>query len=629
MLKNLVKPSREGASSRESRSKASREFRRTGYVLLNLMPDPAITIDLKGKIVEANKIVAQRIGVRKEELLEDSLLDASFLTKNGKQMIKENISKMIKGLHVAPFELEILRKDGKTIWVEVNGTRPEYKRKPAVVLVLRDITERKNLEKNLKENEEKYRTLVEQSLQGIVIAQGPPLRLVFANSAMAKISGYTRDELISLSPTELEGLIHPEDRAMFFNRFRDRIMGKPAPPHYEFRGIRKDGEVRWLEIASNKIEYDGQPAVQAAFVDVSERKQTEEITKAEQKRILSILEELPACLCLVASDYSVRFANRYFQERFGDPKDGHCYELLHKGKEPCRECKTFLVFETGKHQEWELTRVDGRVYRIYDYPFTDVDGSPLILEFGVDITERKQMEQRLREAERLAGIGEAAAMIGHDLRNPLQAMVNRLHLAKKALENVSQPYSDLAAKLSLKELFSELTERTVYMNKIVSDLQDYARPIKPELVETSLYQLLYDALSVILVPENVIVVTTIKRDFPKLMIDPNLMRRVFTNLILNAIQAMPSGGQLTVRASETDNEVLICFQDAGVGIPKENIDKLFIPLYTTKARGAGLGLPVCKRLVEAHGGSITVESKTGEGSTFTVRLPQKERPVSC
>jgi len=234
------------------------------------------------------------------------------------------------------------------------------------------------------------------------------------------------------------------------------------------------------------------------------------------------------------------------------------------------------------------------------------------------------MEESLRRSERMAGIGEAAAMVGHHLRNPLQVMVNRLYLAKNALETLSQPFSDLSAKLGLKELFGELTEQMAYMNKIVSDLQDYARPIRLESVESSLHQLLHDALSMIQVPENVTVVKVIARDFPKLMIDSSLMRRVFVNLVLNAIQAMPDGGQLTVRASETDHEVLICFQDAGVGIPKENIDKLFIPLYTTKARGAGLGLPVCKRLVEAHGGSITVESKTGEGSAFTVRLPRKK-----
>jgi signal transduction histidine kinase len=102
-----------------------------------------------------------------------------------------------------------------------------------------------------------------------------------------------------------------------------------------------------------------------------------------------------------------------------------------------------------------------------------------------------------------------------------------------------------------------------------------------------------------------------------------MMKRVFTNLITNAIQAMPNGGQLAIRASKVEKVVLISVQDTGAGITKENIGKLFTPLFTTKAKGQGLGLPVCKRIAEAHGGEVTVESEEGKGSIFTVRLPLK------
>jgi two-component system sensor histidine kinase HydH len=105
------------------------------------------------------------------------------------------------------------------------------------------------------------------------------------------------------------------------------------------------------------------------------------------------------------------------------------------------------------------------------------------------------------------------------------------------------------------------------------------------------------------------------------MIDPAVMRRVFTNLIMNAIQAMPNGGELGIDLYGTDEFLFVAFKDTGVGIPEENMGKLFNPFFTTKAKGQGLGLPVCKRLVEAHDGRITVESKPGEGSTFTVELP--------
>ena len=105
----------------------------------------------------------------------------------------------------------------------------------------------------------------------------------------------------------------------------------------------------------------------------------------------------------------------------------------------------------------------------------------------------------------------------------------------------------------------------------------------------------------------------IPNDFPKLMIDPALMRRVFTNLVINALQAMPDGGQLTINASKTEDVALVRVEDTGIGIPEENLSKIFQPLFTTKARGQGFGLAVCKRIVEAHGGTITVESKVGKG----------------
>ena len=155
-----------------------------------------------------------------------------------------------------------------------------------------DITERKQAEENLKESEEKYRLLVEESLQGIVVAQGFPPRLVFANPAMTMILGYTFEELLSLSPKEIESLVHPEDRAFFFKNYKDRLEGKSVLPHYEIRGIRKDGTAIWLELSSTHIEYIGQPAVQAAFLDITERKRTEEALRESEERYRTILEDI-------------------------------------------------------------------------------------------------------------------------------------------------------------------------------------------------------------------------------------------------------------------------------------------------------------------------------------------------
>jgi len=162
------------------------------------------------------------------------------------------------------------------------------------------------------------------------------------------------------------------------------------------------------------------------------------------------------------------------------------------------------------------------------------------------------------------------------------------------------------------------------MNGVVTGLTDFARPIRLGLVETDARQLIDEVLSTSPIPQNVKAAVKVEDDLPRLLIDPQMMRRVLTNLILNAVQAMPRGGKLTIRVSKSGETILISVRDTGRGIPDEILPKLFNPLFTTKAKGQGLGLATCKRLVEAHGGRITVESQVGKGTTFTVNVPLRK-----
>jgi len=239
--------------------------------------------------------------------------------------------------------------------------------------------------------------------------------------------------------------------------------------------------------------------------------------------------------------------------------------------------------------------------------------------------ELRKTQESLLKSQRLAVIGEAAAMVGHDLRNPLQGIVNLLFLAEKKTTLLSADQNSIT--MDLRQILKTIGEQVGYMNKIVSDLQDYARPITAKLADTSMPQLLDEILSGIIVPENVRVSIDIEEGLPTLLLDPLLIKRVFTNLITNAIQAMPEGGQLTIEVSRLEEMLVIRFKDTGVGISEDNLDNLFQPLFTTKAKGQGLGLAVCKRLVEAIHGDITVESESGRGSTFIVRIPYRPKPL--
>ena len=233
----------------------------------------------------------------------------------------------------------------------------------------------------------------------------------------------------------------------------------------------------------------------------------------------------------------------------------------------------------------------------------------------------KEYQFRLKERERMATIGELSAMVGHDLRNPIQVVYGLCSILRKKVEDLKKLGVDESQISDLKYVDDELHEQMLYMNKIVSDLQDYAKTIRLAPGEVDIRHVIEDVLSSVKVPSNVNVSVVFNEGFPQLHVDVSLMRRLYTNLINNAVQAMPDGGDLTVKGRSTAEYAFVDIEDTGVGISEENMRKIFRPLFTTKAKGTGLGLSVCERIVESHGGDILVESEVRVGSTFTVRLP--------
>jgi len=198
----------------------------------------------------------------------------------------------------------------------------------------------------------------------------------------------------------------------------------------------------------------------------------------------------------------------------------------------------------------------------------------------------------------------------------LQGMTGTLYLAKRMI--TSEKAEDRKEAVGL---LDAIDDEIRYMDKIVSDLQNYARPVGTELVETSLPDLVRAAVSDVQIPRNVEVTVNVEAGLSNVELDPALFRRVLTNLILNAIQSMPKGGGLTIIGLTEDGSLTVAVRDTGVGIPPENLGRVFTPFFTTKARGQGLGLAVCKRLMEALGGTIAVTSRLGEGTTFTLKIP--------
>ena len=232
--------------------------------------------------------------------------------------------------------------------------------------------------------------------------------------------------------------------------------------------------------------------------------------------------------------------------------------------------------------------------------------------------ELKKSQEQLLKAQRLAVIGELAGMVGHDLRNPLTSIAGATYYLKRKL--------DSKMSVEVREMLELIEKNIAYSNKIISDLLDYSREIELELSETNPKTLVKEALSLVKIPENVQVINLVKNK-PKIKCDVEKMKRTFVNLIKNAVEAMPNGGKLTIRSRKVGDNVEIAFTDTGVGMSKETLKKLWVPLFTTKAKGMGFGLPICKRFIEAHSGCISCESTVGKGTTFKVTLPIKPKKL--
>ena len=268
-------------------------------------------------------------------------------------------------------------------------------------------------------------------------------------------------------------------------------------------------------------------------------------------------------------------------------------------------------------EEYTLITKEGREFpaELAGAFIRDATGNPTAyVAISRDLTEHYEYEDRLRKAERMAAIGETAAMVGHDLRNPLQGISAAVYFLQQKLGP--------APDAEVTEMLGMIQGGVNSADKIIKELLDYSREIHLELSETNAKEVVQAAIQQVKIPTNV-EIRNLAQQTPNLLIDTGKTERVFVNLIGNAVDAMPAGGILTITTILSNQTLEIRFADTGEGIPEHVMRDLWKPLKTTKSKGTGLGLPICKRIVDAHGGQIECETTLGKGTTFTIKLPLK------
>ena len=485
------------------------------------------------------------------------------------------------------------------------------------VSVVRDVTESKKVEEALVESEQLYHTVFDNSQDGFQLIeliydeQGKPIDHNFlkVNQAYEKIIGVKAEDILDKTAKYISPNQEPH-----WLEVPDRVAKTGIPEHVELynKDINKTLDCYYFPYAKN--------LVGTLFRDITERKKNEEAIR----RQASLIDLSPDAIMVTSFEGVISFWNKGAEKLYGWTISEAIGQIAHdllktKSPESISIIKAQVkIYGCWKGELYHKTK-DGKEVAVQSWWLADKDEHgevKSILESNMDITNRKRLEKQLQDAERLAAIGATAGMVGHDIRNPLQAITSDVYLAKTEL--ASTPESE--EKKTTLESLQEIEKNVDYINKIVVDLQDFARPLNPHPEVTNLKHIIDDLLTKSGLPNNVKV--SVKVETEKVVADSTFINRIMYNLVNNAVQAMPDGGKLTIHSFKETNDVIISVKDTGVGIPESVRGKLFTPMFTTKAKGQGFGLAVIKRMTESLGGTVTFESQEGKGTTFIVRLPQ-------
>jgi len=347
----------------------------------------------------------------------------------------------------------------------------------------------------------------------------------------------------------------------------------------------------------------------------------------ENQRILEVMYNgLEVGITLVDRDFKIIKLNRYVTQLFQKQPDEligqKCYSVFGTDKEQkCPACPADNCLNTALpiSIDRKIHTPEGNLLylQLTTFPLLDeTQGVTGFIHFTENITQNVLLENQLIQSEKFTALGKLASCISHDLRNPLTVIRNAGYYLKRKVDPKEEK---ILRYLDIIEREADQAER------IVSDLLTFCHPQPPERRETRIPDLLDNLLATMHIPTHIAVKKEFNGDLSPIHADPDQLHRVFCNLVKNAFEAMPAQGHLTITARETNEKIIIEFQDNGDGIPEKMLATLFEPFVTTKSKGIGLGLYICKSIIERHHGTIEVKSQKDQGATFCLTLPKKQK----
>jgi PAS domain S-box-containing protein len=587
------------------------------------------TISLEGTITSWNKGAEQVYGYSAEEVLRKptSFVAPSYLDDETRQ----NIEQIKQGGIVSNYQTLRLRKDGKIIDVSITLS-PVYDlngKLIAVSFISRDITERKTIEEKLRDSEEKYRNIVETANEGILVIDDEA-RVTFANKKLIEMLGYTQKEGIC---RPIRDFTDEEGKAILKLNLEKRRQGIDGT--YELKLICKDGSVLWVLIsAKSLLDKNGKfKGSLSMLTNITEHKKAEEELRKSEEKYRNIVETANEGIWIHNAEAITTYVNKKMAEMLGycpeELIDRFISDFISEESKTATKLK-LKNRRLGISESFELKLIckDGSVLwvLISAKSLFDNDGKFAgTLSMLTDITKRKEAEEilklRLEELTRSnAELEQFAYVSSHDLQEPLRMITSYLQLLQRRYQGNIDDRADKYIKFAVDGAFR--------MQNLINDLLELSRvttrasKYEPTNCEFVLNQVL-SGLELYIKENN----ATVTHDpLPEVMADNTQLAQVFQNLVINGIKFhSEEAPRIHISAEKMASEWVFSVQDNGIGIDQKYSEKIFEVFKRLHKKeeypGTGIGLSVCKKIVERHGGRIWVESELGKGSTFYFTLP--------
>ncbi|MBN1542772.1 response regulator [candidate division KSB1 bacterium] len=476
----------------------------------------------------------------------------------------------------------------------------------------------RKLSSQLKQSEQRYFALFDRASIAIFIVRADTLQLVQVNKNAAELLGCPGDELIGRHWLDLFSNLSRQPAEAFFQKIQQENQADTDQlvlVHANRRLIPADIHASLLEIGDHRV-------VQFFVSDISEKVRMQHQLLLSRQRLLSLFDGITDLICVLDPSFRLIMGNKRYAQiasRQTDQVIGEkCYRALFGRSQPCENCPAHETYRTGESKFIEIFH-QGRTFHIWTFPMAALDGRPeYVVEYAKDVTEQKGIEKQLIKSEKLATIGLLSSGIAHELRNPL----NVIETARYALEDsLGSEDSDVVKRLAI------IKKNVRRASIIIDNLLQFSRHSEFERERIDLEKLLDSTLS--LVQKDIglrkIEIRKNYRNTPRVFFSLDSLKQVFLNILMNAVQAMPNGGIISLRTAVSPDGkwTLIEFSDTGVGISEENLKHVFTPFFTTKSDrgGIGLGLYLSYTIIKREGGDILCKSRVGEGTSFIIKVP--------